>query len=303
MARSGIYVKIGAAILGLAIVCTAMGIGAYFGSLYSPDKKQYQPVSHNQSKHSDYHGPSRSLPDISGLPGPIERSIANPSPTTGKDHEKRDLAAQEAAALWAFWMTVFAGFGTVVTTIAALLLYQQIRLTREAVEETGKATVAMQAANTIAEQNAHRQMRPFVYPERAWFVVSDDYEVTAYSQEKNFGQTPALSKRGWTHIWVACFPLHDELPEAPADLRMSSAVIGPGASAEIIHPRGNPLNAESRERIEAGTAAIYFYGLTTYIDIFGKSHYSRYIYFASGKGSLKRGKFSPYMSGNVIDVD
>lgn len=127
---------------GLAVL-VSLATGAYFGALYAPDHKQYQAVAGDQPSQNDYRGPSQSLPDISGLPGPVERAIANPKPSTGQDHEKRDLAAQEASALWAFWMVVASGLGFVITTIATILLYQQIKLTREAVQDTSEATEAM----------------------------------------------------------------------------------------------------------------------------------------------------------------
>jgi hypothetical protein len=145
---------------GIALF-TALFFGAYFGSLYGPDKKQYQAVSSQGSGQNDYSGPSQSLPDIAGLPSPVERAIANPSPATGADHEKRDLAAQEASALWAFWMTFVSAMGFCVTTVATVLLYQQIRLTREAVEDTGKATLAMQRQNELTE-----------YAQRPWVKIS-----------------------------------------------------------------------------------------------------------------------------------
>lgn len=131
---------------GVLALCS-LGIGAYFGSLYGPERKQYGAAD---SKGDDYNGPSESLRDISGIPALVERGIANSPPTTGQDHEKRDLAAQEATAMWAFWMAVIATFSAVVTTIGTVLLYQQINLTRRAVIDTSKATEAMHQANKIA---------------------------------------------------------------------------------------------------------------------------------------------------------
>ena len=141
---------------GLTLLA-ALGTGAFFGSLYTPNHKQYQAVAGDQSRHDDYAGPSQSLPDIAGLPGPVERVIANPQPTTGQDHEKRDLAAQEASALWAFWMVVISFFSVLTTAIGTIFLYKQIVLTREAVEDTGLATEAMREANAIAKDASSKE--------------------------------------------------------------------------------------------------------------------------------------------------
>ena len=137
------------AVGGLSLLI-ALGTGSYFGALYGYNQKQYQAVTGNQSRHNDYSGPSQSLPDISGLPGPVERAIANPHPATGQDHEIRDLAAQEASALWAFWMVAASVASVLITTVGTILLYKQIVLTRRAVIDTGLATKAMQDANDIA---------------------------------------------------------------------------------------------------------------------------------------------------------
>ena len=152
-----------AALGGLSLLI-ALGIGSYFGALYSPYQKQYQAVASNQSGQNDYSGPSKSLPDISGLPGPVERAIANPQPATGQDHEIRDLAAQEASALWAFWMVVASSASVLITTVGTIFLYKQIVLTREAVEDTGEATNAMRDSNIIARDS-------IVSNNRAWLSV------------------------------------------------------------------------------------------------------------------------------------
>ena len=104
------------------------------------------------------------MPDIAGLPSPVERAIANPPPQTGEDHEKRDLAAQEASALWAFWIVVASALSVLITAIGTRLLYQQIVLTREAVEDTGKATQAMVESNEIARRAAQSN--------RAWITYT-----------------------------------------------------------------------------------------------------------------------------------
>lgn len=137
-----------------------LGIGAFYGSLYSPDHKQYGPVGAYSATHNDYRGPTESLPSVAGIPGPAERAIANPPPHSGQDHEKRDLAAQEAMAVWAFWMAGASILTVGVTTAGTILIYQQVKLTRKAVEDTNKATNAMERQNDIAEA-----------AQRAWIVV------------------------------------------------------------------------------------------------------------------------------------
>ncbi len=174
---------------GLTALAT-IGTGAYFGSLYAPDHKQYQAVAGDQSGNKDYHGPSQSLPDIAGLPGPVERAIANPHPATGEDHEIRDLAAQEASALWAFWMVVISFASVLITAVGTIFLYKQIVLTREAVEDTGKATLAMDRQNAIAEAAQRAWISVEITVPEFWIAyekINFRYKITC----KNIGNTIA----------------------------------------------------------------------------------------------------------------
>ncbi|GGA44064.1 hypothetical protein GCM10011395_12840 [Sphingomonas psychrolutea] len=85
-----------------------------------------------------------------GLPSFAERFVSNPDPNNTEEKERRDLAAQEASAVWAFYAVLIAGLSAIVTAIGTVLLYQQIVLTRRAVEDTGLATDAMKKSNDIA---------------------------------------------------------------------------------------------------------------------------------------------------------
>lgn len=180
-----------AAACGLTILI-ALGTGAYFGSLYAPDHKQYQAVAGDQSRQNDYRGPSQSLPDIAGLPGPVERAIANPRPPSGEDHEKRDLAAQEASALWAFWMVVASFLSVFITTLGTIFLYKQIVLTRKAVKDTGKATGAMKKQNKIAREIGEAQTRAYISVGKVSILLIESYPVIKFNL-KNVGITPASS--------------------------------------------------------------------------------------------------------------
>ena len=140
-----------AAFAGIAALVTAAAFGAYYGSLYGPAHKQYQAVDAGQTTDPTYQGVTQSLPDIALIPDPVERAIANPAPDSGQDHEKRDLAAQESMAAWAFYVVVFAGLTSLITFFGTILIWKQVSLTREAVEETAKATGAMLRQNELTE--------------------------------------------------------------------------------------------------------------------------------------------------------
>lgn len=218
-------------------------------------------------------------------------------------HDAQDLKANQRSADSALASVFLSLFALLLSGVGVWYVKRTLDATLEAVEDTSAATEEMRKANELTERNAQRELRPYIFPSHADFKIDGSGEPIATIIIKNFGQTPAINKRGWTHTWVECFPLHDPLPDAPDDLPTSSTVIGPGASSEAVQDHGKPLNDFSRTEIEAGRAALYVYGFGTYMDIFGKEHFYRFIYFASGKGSLERGRLSPYTSGNVIDFN
>jgi hypothetical protein len=118
-----------------------------------------------------------------------------------------DLCAQWKAADWTKW-------GVLVGILGTLALLYQIKLTRDALEDTGKATIEMVEANRIARDTMKLQLRPYVS-----FTENGEKPVAPLSRDgklvvrvKNFGQTPAndvtlfhqrdfrLNPVGWAEI-------------------------------------------------------------------------------------------------------
>ena len=173
------------AIAGLII---GIALGAACASLYYTEKQQQETVATNTNTKNQSKIPQQYLTPRAGMPATIEGVISNPQPTTGQDHEKRDLAAQEASATFAWWMVVVTVFSVLITGLGTALLYQQVILTREAVEDTGLATNAMNRQNDLTE----RAQRPFLYIEGMGWEQPKDSPVGFFVLTlKNFGQTPA----------------------------------------------------------------------------------------------------------------
>ena len=84
----------------------------------------------------------------------IQRPVIERPCDEGRDNRQSDLCAQwkaaDAASKAAWWAMV----ATFVTALGTFGLFWQIKLTREAVQDTGKATVAMEASNAIAAKSA-----------------------------------------------------------------------------------------------------------------------------------------------------
>ncbi|MBA4752062.1 MAG: hypothetical protein H2055_07535 [Sphingopyxis sp.] len=278
-----------------------MGIGAYFGALYSPHKKQYQAVGSGHASGAEYRGPSESLSDISGIPGAAERAIANPPPASGEDHEKRDLAAQESMSVWAFWMMLVAVFSAVVTTIGTIFLYKQISLTREAVEDTGKATKAMEAQNDLAKDTARRQLRAYLGVTMCQIENVLPGKIARFKlQVTNHGQTPAteaaiascsgLIAAEDFEMWRARFKHRPKPlgPLTPGDYREYGAEITDWVDADA-------------DMLISGKWIAVFAAVIVYRDVFGQRHFVACkakldpIRLAEGKAgltALDRGNFA-----------
>ncbi|MBW8296170.1 hypothetical protein [Sphingopyxis sp.] len=149
----------------------------------------------------------------------------------------RDLAAQEDMAFWAMWMFVAAMATFVVTSLGTLLIWRQVKLTRVAVEDTGKATMAMERQNEIAEQSQrpwlsvkYRALGPVVREPSGQFFFSYKIIVT------NTGQSPAIGivdHAMISQIEPGPVGLQRFTDEAMALLSETSSALAPGEESQM----------------------------------------------------------------------
>lgn len=270
---SGSYRHVGVALAGLAALACAAGIGAYWGSLYSPDKKQYETVGNGQAAYGEYQGVTGSLPEMAGIPEPIERAIANPAPDSGQDHEQRDLAAQEAMSVWGFWMALAAMGTLVVTSGGTLLIWQQVRLTRKAVEDTGEATEAMREQNKIAKDTAKRQLRAYITasdPKASGLKAGEIPQIEV--KLVNSGQTPARITKfhmftGFGSLQFDTSPETMPIEEGPT----SRSQLGAGDRFTTDCKTLGPLDEDAAFYAERDLY-LYSWGYMFYEDIFEEEH-------------------------------
>lgn len=109
---------------------------------------------------------------------------------------EQDLTAQQQAAWGSMLGSTWGAIGLLVTVIGTILLYQQIKLTREAVQDTGRATKAMHDANEIAKQG----QRPWLAIQAATFRISGVraadrilLDLIIEIDVRNCGATPAIN--------------------------------------------------------------------------------------------------------------
>ena len=130
--------------LGLAALFIAFGLGMYVVELNYPEQQRYQEYKSGKGNEG-----TATLTVTRDLAGSIMKRTPCHNPNS---ESESDLCAQwkaanaaEDSAFWTKW-----GFG--VAIVGSSFLLWQIILTREAVKDTGNATLAMQRQNELADQ-------------------------------------------------------------------------------------------------------------------------------------------------------
>lgn len=269
-----------AAFAGLAALFTALGTGAYFGTLSAPHYGYQATHPTYRSSHAEQSDPSQIDRDRAGLPYFAERIASGADPADADEREKRDLAAQESMSVWAFWLLLVSGAGTVTTMIGTGFLLWQIILTRKAVEDTGEATEAMREANEIARQSSERQLRAYLSVTGVEFGgARSPGRLRATVNFLNTGQTPAKDVRVHLNIYVLKWDEYRStvLPDTSSTGIKSSAVVGSGGMQSISNDVGLVEGVDLKQALNE--LCLIASGFIRYQDIFGVEHETTYKIF------------------------
>ena len=168
-----------------------------------------------------------------------------------------------------------------------MLLYQQIKLTKEAVEDTSEATEQMRKQNSLAEDTAKKQLRAYldifdieknIERRPDW----DDGENIAFKLQvhiSNFGNTPARNVVASIH--------HGFFPEPMIDWHLLGL---PKLSSFDVPPSGRQLNVFKCflsepviADIASGPQGLYILAHITYDEIFDDPHVLKFILVSRGE--------------------
>jgi hypothetical protein len=128
-------------------------------------------------------------------PSAMSKLEPAPSSSTGAQYDPvqlRDLHAQEAMVFWAMWMFVAALATILVTGIGTYLIWRQIKLTRTAVDDTRRATEAMERQTDLIERAQRPWVAVTVVPNFAG-CGKGIMMVEAVARFRNVGQTAAVA--------------------------------------------------------------------------------------------------------------
>ena len=182
--RNGIYRGFIAALVGLILVSAA------------PQNGRKESRKNSQTKAETSQSAPAVAPSATKPIKIVQRPINERPCDQGRDNRESDLCAQwkaaDAASKAAWWAAV----ATFVTAIGTFGLFWQIKLTREAVQDTGEATKAMREANSIAREMGQRQIRAYLHAGKISIEPADQTgESSLYVIVANSGNTPAFLKR------------------------------------------------------------------------------------------------------------
>lgn len=237
------------ALAGLAALFTAAGFGAFYGSVYAPEKRHYQSVGPSGGQTYPASSPKNGLADVSGIDGLTQSIIAKPQPRSTEEREQRDLAAQETSAVFAYWVFWAMILQTALAAGALYALMKDLRQNRRSAEIQLRAFI---------------RVRPTIPPPVGGLPIS-----SVEMEAVNYGQTPARMVRisGTTFLGPSPLPENFKLPGLWHDL----------GTANAIHP-DDPQNFGIMIRMSKedarlvrldGVVALYVIGRIDFTDEFG----------------------------------
>jgi hypothetical protein len=157
-----------------------------------------------------------------------------------------------------------------------------------------------------SEKTAQRQLRAYVFVEKAVVTHLDDNEGTpeAIVTIKNFGQTPAYRLVNLTCLALCRYP-------APAhiEIAMEQDVVtgltartdmGPGhfQTAAVSTDLERSFTKEEMQGLASGECVFYVYGEVRYEDAFGNQQFTRYRLMTGGPAGVRGGQLATCQEGN-----
>jgi hypothetical protein len=196
----------------------------------------------------------------------------------------RDVKAQEEMAFWAMWMFVAALATFAITSIGTFLIWRQVRLTRNAVEEASAGTEAMRDANAIARQVGEAQARCYLSARDVLFSVEAGGIPHVEMTVLNSGHSPARGFKWAFQVRLANIAdewIWENQPVEPTGSRDISA-----QQLELLSLRtydGNPmpqgqlsdLLLEPQVRVTLVISAVWH-------DVFGVEHQEKWPFECMG---------------------
>jgi len=190
------YVAVGLAATALLVVIFGFGAFSYWmGNLSGFSEANAQGYQAEYAEFTDKRV-AHCFENVAAPRECVEKAIRD---NYQQQRDESDLQAQRDMANWAFWGLVISGSGLCVTAIGTIFLAWQVKLTRQAVEDTEKATASTAEANRIAQSIGQTQVRAYLSIEKVdCSIVESGICFRAFI--KNSGNSPALASQIIIHL-------------------------------------------------------------------------------------------------------
>jgi hypothetical protein len=164
------------------------------------------------------------------------------------------------------------------TIVLVIVTNRQARLTKDAVRISERTLTELERAYVYVDK-IESQLRMYLSPNTSWRVGSQDPQFTF--SIVNFGRTAGNIVKA-----IIVFEVLDQIPEETKESSITSdhpdaesaeIIIGPDRVFTLPPMRcRHNFTREHARTIGAGTAHIYCHGLFIYLDIFMKSHLTKF---------------------------
>lgn len=213
-------------------------------------------------------------------------------------YSDRNIVAQERIADASALMAWAAALTLAVTAIGTFFLIRQVRLTRKAVDETAKATLAMERQNELTEITSKRQLGAYVtFHSVEWALpdlMRDPYSLQVVWQ--NTGVTPALGLQ--SRVGLHVFKTEDDLRfDTYPDKGTGPLPVGP---AQKFWSETLSLDQTDYNKIADGKQRAALVGIATYDDIFGIQHETGFCVEIKISGPPPKMVFLPFGGHNFM---
>jgi hypothetical protein len=220
----------------------------------------------------------------------------------GTKSECAKTTTDERIADYTWWLAVLTAGLVCAGVVQFGFLIRGDNTARIAANAAERAAKATEDSVEVGRDTAKRQLRAYVTVNgvvRTKDPGNPNGEGFAVMIEiKNNGQTPASNSLQWAQIEIKEFPLQSPLPIHCLQ-NPTRGILPPGSDTKnLMFPTfDRNLTTIEENAILANHTAIYVYGETDYLDVFGDRHLMQFRFRCNGQG-YPMGLFKPDSEGN-----
>jgi hypothetical protein len=242
------------------------------------------------------------LPSQSPAQNPANRTPQQATTQHQPQESFWERTTADPVAFWTLWLVLFTAVLAGASIIQMRFLIRADRTAAKAADAAAKAAEATEASVATMRETAERQLRAYVALDYMDLVSARDASYGGYEAQyviRNSGETPAYDVRLAMQCRVREYPLTAELPIVTDDQLGPAAPLNPGGEINRIV---RDTEAAAKNDIHYGvmrdyTDAVYYFGLVTYRDAFGKNHRTKFrMYWYA-----RMDRPMPHQAGNEAD--